>query len=62
MTMLHLYKITLRYLWPNDDRNDVIFWGYHMDEAKAREAALIWGAKETGDAAQVTIKQVDLIK
>lgn len=49
-------------LWPNDDKTQKIFWGYHFSEARARDAALLWGAKEVGDAAIISILQVDLIK
>ena len=62
MTTCKLWKITLSCLWPNDDKTQKIFWGYHFSEARARDAALLWGAKEVGDAAIISILQVDLIK
>lgn len=62
MFTCQLFKITVGCLWPNDSRSELTFWGYHFDEAKARDAALLWGAKDVGDAAIVSINKVELIK
>lgn len=57
-----LWKITLSALFPNDNKEEKVFWAYHINEAKARDAAIRWGETETGGAAVVSITSVDEIK
>lgn len=56
-----LWKITLSSLLPNDHKQENVFWGYHFNEAKARDAALRWIADEMGGSTIDTIVRVDLI-
>lgn len=56
------YKITMSCLFPQGDPVEKIFWGYHFNEAKARDAALRWVATEHGGSSIDTIVKVDEIK
>lgn len=62
MTQCKLWKITLIHdAVVDEDNNDLVFWGYHMSEAQARDAALRWGeAQKPGS--RVTILKVELQK
>lgn len=57
-----LWKITLSSLFPNDTRQENVFWGYHLNEAQARDAALRWIANELAGSSIDTIVRVDEIK
>lgn len=61
-TQCKLWKITLQSLFPNDEKKETVFWGYHMSEAQARDAALRWIAKEMGGSSIDTILSVELQK
>ena len=55
------YKITLSSLFPQGDPVETIYWGYNFNEAKARDSALNWIAKQNGGSSIDTIVKVDLI-
>ena len=61
MTTCKLWKITLSCLYPQGDPVEKIFWGYHVSESQARDAALRWAANENGGSSIDTIAKVDLI-
>jgi len=44
-----------------DDQTDLVFWGYHMSEPLARNAAVRW-AKAEKPGSRITILKVDLIQ
>jgi hypothetical protein len=58
----NLWKISLSSLYPSDEKKESVFWGYHFDEAKARDAALRWLANQNGGSTVDTILSVELIK
>lgn len=62
MTTCKLWKITLSLLYPNDNKEERIFWAYHQREDLAKDAAKRWADVETGGAAIPSILKVDLIK
>lgn len=59
MTKCNLWKITLTHDAVDDD-SELTFWGYHFNEAKARDAAIRWAEGEK-PGSTVSIKSVDLI-
>lgn len=59
MTKCQLWKITLTHD-AVDDNSELVFWGYHFNEAKARDAAIHW-AEEQKPGSSISIKSVDLI-
>ena len=59
MNQCKLWKITLMHDTVNED-TDLVFWGYHMSEGQARNAALRWGEKQK-PGSRITILKVELI-
>jgi hypothetical protein len=55
------FKITVSTLFPQGDPMEKIFWGYHFNEAKARDAALNWAAAQHGGVGIDTILKVEII-
>lgn len=60
MNQCKLWKITLMHDTVNDE-TDLVFWGYHMSETLAKDAALRWG-ESARPGSRITILKVDLIK
>lgn len=60
MNQCKLWKITLMHD-TLDDQTDLVFWGYHMSEPLARNAAVRW-AKAEKPGSRITILKVDLIQ
>lgn len=60
-TQCKLWKITTSTLFPQGDPKEAVFWGYHMSEAQARDAALRWAANQHGGIGIDSIVKVELI-
>lgn len=59
MIRCRLYKILLE-IASIEAINEAIFWGYHLNEGHARDAAIRWGESNNPNS-NITILKVDFI-
>ena len=55
----NLYKVVLS-VTNATETQQVVFWGYHLGESQARDAAIVWGEKVFLKS-KVDIVSVDMI-
>lgn len=56
-----LWKVTVSSLFPNDNRAESVYEGYHADETAARDAALTEKAIDNGGSTIDRIESVERI-